>query len=300
MKIGKTLKQEPIDIKKFLDEVLNSSDDLKSKFSKFEKRDLLHTCSKENIPSFCTYVDVMAWDAFLDCANKAHKKFKHEACGLLMGKYFKDDYGEFIVGCQFEKGTGDSTSAVLCEISYEDNARIVEEYEGKNYLPVIWIHSHPGYGIFYSGQDNQTLREKYHERFHVGIVVDNLKKDYGGYKMYDGQIKEYNEVYLYHQDNDSILSFPPFGKDKIIENKKVELVEVNEKSQVISPMEPVLETENHQEVQEEENTLKNESELLKKKVMMNKKLLWFSSSLEVVIIGILIYMIFYLKTIFNV
>ncbi len=316
MKIGKTLKQEPIEIKKFLAEALASPDNRKAKFSKFENRDLLHTCSNEDIPSFCTYIDVMAWDAFLDFANKAHKKFKHEACGLMMGKYFKDDYGEFIVGCQFEKGTGDSTSAVLCEISYEDNARIVEKYEGKNYLPVIWIHSHPGYGIFYSGQDNQTLREKYHERFHVGIVVDNLKNDYGGYKMYEGQIKEYNDMYLYHQDNDSSLSFPPFGIDKKIVSKKEQLIEINKNSQMPTQKEFLLGTEKRHEIQEEEipnikeevipklkeeiDTLRNETESLKKKVLTNKKLLWFSSSLEIAIIGILVYLIFYLKTTFNV
>jgi len=78
----------------------------------------------------------------------------------------------------------------------------------------------------------------------------------------------------------------------------------------------LLGTEKRHEIQEEEipnikeevipklkeeiDTLRNETESLKKKVLTNKKLLWFSSSLEIAIIGILVYLIFYLKTTFNV
>jgi proteasome lid subunit RPN8/RPN11 len=241
MKIGKTIKVKPIDIKKvdfktlempsFSPEGAYKINDNNSKhtytFRHFRNRRLFH--KGRNIPKFCTYISQQAWDDFMTTAMLAYNEKKHEACGVMIGKYFIDRHGTFAVATHFIQGTGVSTSASLCEISYEDNAYIAQVCQNLDALQVVWIHSHPGYGIFYSGQDEQTLRTKYNEDFHLGIVVDNRQMDYGAFKMFNKRMKRWDKVFLFHELCDDY--FLPFkASDKILdkidsENKRLALEE---------------------------------------------------------------------------
>lgn len=54
------------------------------------------------------------------------------------------------------------------------------------YIIVGWYHSHPGYGCFMSGTDQQTQMAGFSERFHVALVVDPVKKQMMAFRMARG------------------------------------------------------------------------------------------------------------------
>ncbi|MEL6973200.1 MAG: Mov34/MPN/PAD-1 family protein [Bacteroidota bacterium] len=235
MKIGTKKRRDPIDIHQYSSGTAFPEG---QGFDLFKDRKSLHNWPKNHKAGFHTYVDQMAWDAFIEFADSRYREARHEACGLIMGEYFVDEYGEFIVGTNFERGTGELTSPVLCEISYHDNARIVAKYAGTGFIPVVWIHSHPGYGIFYSGQDNQTLREKYYERFHLGVVVDNVQRQVGAYKMRDGQVCDFQDLHLIGLNQRNSKIHFPFGKLLLTKEQPIKRAqkppEVKTESQEIS------------------------------------------------------------------
>ncbi|MCS6884056.1 MAG: Mov34/MPN/PAD-1 family protein [Acidobacteriota bacterium] len=50
---------------------------------------------------------------------------------------------------------------------------------GENLRIVGWYHTHPGFGVFMSGTDQQTQRQIYGTDWHVAIVFDPIRRDYG-------------------------------------------------------------------------------------------------------------------------
>lgn len=151
--------------------------------------------------NFTCYIERMAFDAFVRYANDIYKERGHEATGIIVGYYLHDkDNPEatFIVGTNFLKATG-PTTRVTCEFSYEDSIRHSNYCDEHKVLPLIWIHSHPGFGAFYSGTDDSTLKTYYYAPYQVGVVVDNLQSQILGYKMY-GDNKRQEIVYIFDLD----------------------------------------------------------------------------------------------------
>ena len=50
---------------------------------------------------------------------------------------------------------------------------------GQNARIVGWYHTHPGFGVFMSGTDQNTQRQIYGTDWHVAIVFDPIRRDYG-------------------------------------------------------------------------------------------------------------------------
>jgi len=51
------------------------------------------------------------------------------------------------------------------------------------YIIVGWYHSHPGYGCFMSGTDQETQSAGFSEPFHLALVVDPVKKEMKSFRM---------------------------------------------------------------------------------------------------------------------
>lgn len=165
----------------------------------FKNRAEVH--SETSNASFTCYIERMAFDAFVRYANDTYTKRGHEATGLIVGYYLHDKNNPestFIVGTNFLKATG-PTTRVTCEFSYEDSIRHSNYCDEHKVLPLIWIHSHPGFGAFYSGTDDSTLKTYYYAPYQVGVVVDNLQSQILGYKMY-GENKRQENVYIFDLD----------------------------------------------------------------------------------------------------
>src|SRR5882762_11235507 len=75
----------------------------------FQKRTELH----ENIAGFHVYINEYAWDAFIHHSMDVYKQIKHEAQGIFLGKYFKDEFGEFAVATEYSEGIGESSHAYV-------------------------------------------------------------------------------------------------------------------------------------------------------------------------------------------
>ncbi len=153
---------------------------------------------KSNTDKFRCYIEQQAYDAFEAFANDAYLKSHNEATGIIMGYYLHDENDperKIIVATNFIQANGPATS-VTCTISYDDNIRYDNFCIAHNMNQLVWIHSHPGYGCFYSGTDSSMLASCFYARHQIGVVVDNLRNEVMGFKIFDGE--ERNEsVYCY-------------------------------------------------------------------------------------------------------
>ena len=137
---------------------------------------------------FTCFVFDTAINAFVSFANDIYRTTHNEATGLIVGYYLHDPNNpskKIVVATNFLEATGDS-STVTCEFSYDDSARHSKYCEEHKVLPIIWIHSHPGFGVFYSGTDSTTLRAYFNCSHQLGIVVDNIQNQYLAYKIING------------------------------------------------------------------------------------------------------------------
>ena len=194
----------------------------------FNDRKILH---RNAVPSFVIYIDESVWTAFLQKANEEYASHRNEASGIILGNYFKDEAGEYVVGTHFEAGNGSGTSSVFCEISIQDQLRILKTAKDKHLLQIIWIHSHPSFGAFYSTVDYRTLKSMYYAPHQAGIVVDNVKDEYLGFKVRNSNAYEFKDIYLIKLMDGMPQVTRPFGKKpvKIFFAKKRESITLKKK-----------------------------------------------------------------------
>lgn len=177
--------------------------------AKFDDRSQLHLTK---VPAFTIYINVQTWKSFLQRADDEYKERKNEASGIILGYYFKDSFGEYVVGTHFEAGSGSDTSSVFCEISVLDQLRILQIAKEKQLLQLVWIHSHPSFGAFYSTVDYRTIKSMYYAPHQAGIVVDNINEEYLGFKVMNNDAIEFKDIYLISLDNEASCISTPFGK----------------------------------------------------------------------------------------
>ena len=150
---------------------------------------------------FTSYVKKQALDDFIDYADNIYQTKGNEATGVILGYYCASKQNpdhKMAVATTFFPATGRNTQTT-CEVSEEDCIAIMNYCQKHKMLPLVWIHSHPGFGAFYSGVDNHTLLNKYRGPHQSGIVVDNLKCVSKAFKTLDGKVSEIN-YFIYETD----------------------------------------------------------------------------------------------------
>jgi proteasome lid subunit RPN8/RPN11 len=206
MKIVKTKTIEAKDVSEISDE----------KLFDFKDRVELHG---DSIPDFFVYIQDYAWNAFVSHGNNVYKALRHEAQGIFVGHYFKDQYGEFVVATAYEEGDGSSQSAYV-EMSEECLAKISERCQANGTLMLIWVHTHPGFGVFYSGTDYSCLQTNFYKPYQIGIVADILQHKTKGFKVKGAEALEFSDYALFNDEKN--LSFSPH------ESYKIELIKKND------------------------------------------------------------------------
>jgi len=202
MIIGKKKMVTPQDL------VLSSDERIKRIF--FDRKKL----HNDSVPEFVAYIDESVWNSFILKAKDEYTNRNHETSGIILGSYYTDQHGEFSVGTDFEAGTGSETSAAFCEISIQDQVRIASLTNEKKLLQLIWIHSHPSFGAFYSAVDYKTLKGMYYAPHQCGIVVDNVKEEYLGFKVSQYSIAhEFKEIFLVNLNAEYQKPARPYGKN---------------------------------------------------------------------------------------
>lgn len=175
----------------------------------------------------CTcYLNKNALDAFKEYALGVYNQRGHEATGVIVGYYCSDPANpdhQFTVGTHFIPASG-GTTHVTCEISLSDGIRISDYCTAHKVFPVCWIHSHPGFGAFFSGTDRATLKAQYNAVYQTGVVMDILKDQSMAYKCVDGVIKESTYYVVDDEANPPVLltkRMKPVPKIKEKYNKHV-------------------------------------------------------------------------------
>ena len=205
MKIVKTKTIEAKDVSEVPDMLID-----------FKDRAKLHD---GKIPDFFVYIQDYAWNAFISHGNIVYQQFGYEAQGIFVGQYFKDQFGEFVFAIAYEEGNGNSQSTYV-EMSEECLAKISEKCQNDNTLMLIWVHTHPNFGVFYSGTDSNCLRTNFYKPYQTGIVVDILRKQVKGFKTKGSDVVEFSNFALFN-DGKNILFLP-------YENNKIEIIKKND------------------------------------------------------------------------
>jgi proteasome lid subunit RPN8/RPN11/FtsZ-binding cell division protein ZapB len=217
----------------------------------FKDRAKLH---EDSIPTFFVYIQDYAWNAFISHGNNVYKELRHEAQGIFVGQYFKDKFGEFVVATSYAEGNGNSQSSYV-EMSEECLAKISEKCQTDGTLMLIWVHTHPGLGVFYSGTDYNCLKTNFYMPYQIGLVVDILKKQIKGFKTNGGEVLEFDNYALFNDEQNRL--FPPYQKVKIINEKDRIIKELREENKELR--------EENKELREKIKELEEENQLLKKK-----------------------------------
>jgi proteasome lid subunit RPN8/RPN11 len=153
--------------------------------------------------SFQVFISEQAWVTFLAHGQNVYKESKHEAQGIFVGKFFKDEMGEFVVATEYMPGFGESRHAYV-GMSEECLIKISDHCRNNDLLMLIWIHTHPNFGVFYSNTDMTCIKNNFYMPFHSGIVVDIIRKLTKGYKVRDGIVDEFENYFIYNKSGNTI------------------------------------------------------------------------------------------------
>ena len=173
------------------------------------------------IPSFFVYINNHAWNAFLGHGNNVYKETGNESQGIFIGEYFKDELGEFVIAKNYCEGFGDANRAYV-EMSEESLSSIANKCKEEGALMLIWIHTHPNMGVFYSSVDNNCLRANFYMPFQIGLVVDIIRKQVAGFKCQDNEIKRFQDYALIDVIENRLIR--PYQSNTINIKKKEEII----------------------------------------------------------------------------
>jgi len=128
---------------------------------------------------------------------KAHEQIhKHatenigvEICGVMVGRWGKDDKGPFLTCSASIRG--ESATNKFAEVTFTHdtwskiNATMDKEYAG--YVIVGWYHTHPDFGIFLSDRDRFIHEHFFSEPGQIALVVDPVRKIEGVFIWQSGK-----------------------------------------------------------------------------------------------------------------
>ena len=191
----------------------------------FKDRTKLHT--KSDIPDYFVYIQEYAWNAFINHGNSVYKDVGHEAQGIFVGHYYKDSFGEFVIATNYEEGIGNSQSAYV-EMSEECLANISEKCQNDDTLMLIWVHTHPNFGVFYSGTDYACLKTNFYKPYQIGIVVDIIRKQHKGFKVKAKEVVEFSDYALFNDKKDTLFSPYEIPKIEIVKKNDRRITELEE------------------------------------------------------------------------
>lgn len=113
-----------------------------------------------------------------------------EIGGMLIGQYHYDNEKKFVIihkTIPANKGNSFQGAFVFTlESIIEINSIREENYP--NLLTIGWYHSHPGFGVFFSGIDIHSHKTQFNLPFHIGIVIDPQSESVGCFSWYDNSV----------------------------------------------------------------------------------------------------------------
>lgn len=146
-------------------------------------------------PIFSIFVHIDAWYSI---QKHVISNLSNEVGGVLVGSLYHDNelsYIEIANSVQANHAIEKKSSITFTHKTWTD---VNEKILNKNPETQIvgWYHSHPGYGIFLSNDDQFIQKNFFHQKFQVALVVDPIKKKYGFYAWGKNGLKLCTYFYL--------------------------------------------------------------------------------------------------------
>jgi proteasome lid subunit RPN8/RPN11 len=179
-----------------------------AEFRVFRDRRSLH---RGEVPAWFVYIHEYAWEAFLRHTTEIYSRTGHEGQGIFLGKYFRDEFGEFAVATSYFEGEGESSRAHV-EMSEQCLSLISKRCLAEDLLMLIWVHTHPTFGAFYSGTDTNCLRTNFYMPFQIGIVVDIVRRELKGFRVSGGEVVGFEDYAIYGGESPRI--FQPYEREE--------------------------------------------------------------------------------------
>ncbi len=182
------------------------------------KKDLAETafpgCGKED---FRIFFDPKIHERI---AAHAAEKLSTEICGVLVGKWYRDASGPFVLvdeSIRCDKATSHAGDVTFTHEAW--NTEIYPQMDKKftDREIVGWYHSHPNYGIFLSDRDCFIQEHYFNGPGHIAYVVDPVNGVEGVFASRNGKSKLWphfwvgNEIHLSSQGADRRPSSAPPG-----------------------------------------------------------------------------------------
>jgi proteasome lid subunit RPN8/RPN11 len=132
-------------------------------------------------------------EAILDFSGQ---DLTREQGGFLLGRVFglgpQHDGPQYVVVRHFHpaiQAQGSLSSLTFTHDSWAGLTREIEAHFPSESL-VGWQHTHPGLGVFLSTQDLFIQRNFFQQSWHVALVVDPRRQEFGFFHWRGGEVKD--------------------------------------------------------------------------------------------------------------
>ena len=124
------------------------------------------------------YID---YSAFKEMISHSFSVTDREVGGFLIGDVYEEKDKIIVHVKNIVKALNaveKAASIKITEKAWQYILNVMDE-KYKDQAIVGWYHTHPGYGVFYSGHDDFAHKNFFKNKWQVGIVVEPIKKDFG-------------------------------------------------------------------------------------------------------------------------
>ncbi len=146
---------------------------------------------------------VMAESALDRCVERGSADMTREIGGILVGEVLKDDSGPYVrVDDTVDALHAEEKGAELTfthETWEHINKEMDTKHEGKKI--VGWYHTHPGFGIFLSDQDEFIHKSFFDQPFQIALVYDPKTREQGVFAWKKGSTARMNRYWIGRQEH---------------------------------------------------------------------------------------------------
>lgn len=156
------------------------------------------------------FIEQEVYDAMQAHAAESHNV---ELCGVLVGKMYADESGNFlhIVGSirgEYARNQGTNVSFTPETWDYINEQR---EQKYPDFKVIGWYHTHPGFKVFFSGMDKFIQDYFFNDPYYIAVVIDPKIDSTGCFAWIDGKLKGLSRWWV--GDKEVELTVGPVGND---------------------------------------------------------------------------------------
>ena len=132
---------------------------------------------------------IIGQEAFDRLVEHGHEDTSVEVGGVLVGRALQDDSGAYVVVDDIIDALHSRQEVTELTFTHEAWEHINKEMDAhhEDRKIVGWYHTHPGFGLFLSEQDQFIHRSFFDLPFQIALVYDPLSREHGCFAWRDGE-----------------------------------------------------------------------------------------------------------------